>query len=293
MKTFSPALAAHLASGATTMCRCWRVTRRDGVVLGFTDHDRDLIADGTLFEAAAGFTASQIQSSLGLAVDNFTADGALSSARLTEKDILAGRYDDAAMELLHVNWSDPTQFYIEARGNLGNLDRKGAAFTAEFRSLAARLNQRIGQSFERSCSAQLGDARCGVNLALPAYSSAATTVSVDGPHLFLSGLSSFKRDWFAGGVMQKGIDTHEIKAHIIEPNGSVMLEFWIELTAFVAAGDAVTVKAGCAKNFPTCKNKFANAANFRGFPHIPPTDMIGTIANRGDPRNNGGSLLGN
>jgi uncharacterized phage protein (TIGR02218 family) len=203
MKSFSFALTTHLASGATTMCRCWRVTRRDGIVLGFTDHDRDLTADGTLFEAAAGFTASQIQSSLGLAVDNFTADGALSSASLTEKDILAGRYDDATMELLHVNWADPTQFYIEAGGNLGNLDRKGAAFTAEFRSRAARLNQRIGWSFERSCSAQLGDARCKVDLANVSYSASATALAYDGAHyLSASGVERFKRGWFDGGVLR-------------------------------------------------------------------------------------------
>jgi len=58
MKALSPDLAAHLASGATTLCWCWRVVRRDGVVLGFTDHDRALTFDGTTYEAASGFTAS-------------------------------------------------------------------------------------------------------------------------------------------------------------------------------------------------------------------------------------------
>ena len=42
MKSLSPALAAHLATGTTTLAYCWRVTRRDGTVLGFTEHDRDL-----------------------------------------------------------------------------------------------------------------------------------------------------------------------------------------------------------------------------------------------------------
>jgi uncharacterized phage protein (TIGR02218 family) len=203
MRKLSPPLAAHLASGATTMCRCWRVTRRDGVALGFTDHDRDLIVDGTLFEAAAGFTASQIQSTLGLAVDNFTASGALSSARLSEKDILAGRYDDARLELLHVNWTDPTQFYVEARGNLGNIDRKGLAFTAEFRSLAHRMNQRVGLSFERSCSAALGDARCSVDLSSISYSAIATALDHDGARFIgATDLERFRRGWFDGGVLR-------------------------------------------------------------------------------------------
>jgi hypothetical protein len=66
MKTLSPALQAHLDTGATTLCWCWRLTRRDGVKLGFTDHDRDLVFDGTTFEAAAGFTATEIKDAVGL-----------------------------------------------------------------------------------------------------------------------------------------------------------------------------------------------------------------------------------
>ena len=58
----------------TTLCWCWRLTRRDGVNMGFTDHDRDLQFDGTTFEAAAGFTASEIRRSVGLSVDNLEVD---------------------------------------------------------------------------------------------------------------------------------------------------------------------------------------------------------------------------
>jgi uncharacterized phage protein (TIGR02218 family) len=293
VKTLPAPLAAHLKSGATTMAYCWRVTRRDGAILGFTEHDENVVCDGTTFQAVTGFTASQIQTSLGLSVDNFTASGALSSASITETDILAGRYDDATLELLWVNWSDPTQFIVVSKGHLGEIKRAGLAFTAEFRSLAHRLNQRIGVSFERSCGAQLGDARCGVDLALPAYSSAATIISVDGAFFAVSGLSSYKRGWFDGGALQKAGDAYEIRTHIVEPDGSAMLQLWTAQGVAIAAGDTVAVKAGCAKNFPTCKNKFSNAANFRGFPHIPPTDTITSFAQRGDVRNTGGSLLGN
>jgi hypothetical protein len=42
MKTLSPALQAHLDDGTTTLSWCWRISRADGVALGFTDHDRAL-----------------------------------------------------------------------------------------------------------------------------------------------------------------------------------------------------------------------------------------------------------
>ena len=130
MKTVPTALQAHLDTGATTLCWCWRLTRRDATVLGFTEHDQDLVCDGTTFGAASGFTASQIQQSLGLVIDSLEAAGALSDASISEADILAGRYDDATIELIRVNWSDPTQYLIAFKGSLGQVKRQGAAFTA-------------------------------------------------------------------------------------------------------------------------------------------------------------------
>ena len=37
--------------------------------------------------------------------------------------------------------------------------------------------------------------------------------------------------------------------------------------------DDFTVTAGCDKQFPTCKAKFDNVVNYRGFPHIPGNDF--------------------
>ena len=38
------------------------------------------------------------------------------------------------------------------------------------------------------------------------------------------------------------------------------------------AGTAFSIVAGCDKQFSTCKTKFANPVNFRGFPHLPGND---------------------
>ena len=126
MKTLSSALQAHLDTGVTTLAYCWKVTRTDGTVYGFTEHDRDITALGTTFSAETGFTASQIEQGLGLSIDNLEATGALSSASLNDADILAGRFDDATVELYWINWQDPTQIVVIAQGNLGEIKRQGA-----------------------------------------------------------------------------------------------------------------------------------------------------------------------
>ena len=42
----------------------------------------------------------------------------------------------------------------------------------------------------------------------------------------------------------------------------------------IEIADAYSVIAGCDKTFATCKAKFNNVVNFRGFPHIPGADML-------------------
>ena len=79
MKSLPPSLQSHLDSGTTTLAWCWRLTRGDGLVQGFTDHDRDLAFDGTTFAAATGFTATEIKDAVGLAVDNLEVESARSA----------------------------------------------------------------------------------------------------------------------------------------------------------------------------------------------------------------------
>ena len=298
MKTLPPAMAAALASGVTTFAYCWRITRHDGTVLGFTEHDRDLSYAGTIFSASSGFTASQIEQSLGLSVDNMDAQGALSSTAITDADILAGRYDDATVELFWVNWADPGQGITVAAGNLGEIKRQGVAFSAEFRSIANRLNQKIGQTYERTCSATLGDSRCTVDLTAAAYRGTAVAETAGlTAQIVAGGLSGYAKDWFSGGTLtftsgaNAGL-TFEIKAHL-RTSGADILELWLPTPFAVALGDTATATAGCRKTFAVCLSKFDNHVNFRGFPLIPGTDVVTRYGVQGAYGESGGSIYGN
>jgi len=141
MRELGEDLARHLASGATTLCHCWRITLRSGEAMGFTDHDRALAFDGTRYEAETGFTASEIEQALGLSVDNLEASGALSSDGLSEARLAAGDFDDATVELWRVNWQDVAQRVLLKRGSIGEVTRGRGFFTAELRGLTHVLNQ--------------------------------------------------------------------------------------------------------------------------------------------------------
>lgn len=286
MKALPAGLAAHLAGGATTLCWCWRLTRRDGVRMGFTDHDRDIAFDGTTFEAAAGFTASEMRDAVGLSVDNLEVESALSSSRLEENDILAGLYDDATVEIFRVNWQATEQRVLMRAGSLGDVRRNGLAFTAEVRGLSHYLQQPDGRLYQFGCDADLGDGRCKFDLSSAGHRGSGTIATADSARrLDVTGLASFATDWFTRGLLtftsgHNAGRAFEVKRHTSRI-GITTIELWQPPVDAPLAGDTFTVTAGCDKQLATCAAKFANTVNFRGFPHMPGNDFVTSVARVG------------
>lgn len=295
MRTIPPALQARLDSGVTTLARCWLITRRDGSVLGFTDHDTDLSVEGVTCRAGTGLTASEATQQLGLAVGGSEIAGALAADSLSEEDLAAGRYDAAAVKLYLIDWSEPALNVLLAAGALGEVRREGTAFTAEVRGLAHRLAEESGRLYTATCAADLGDARCTVNLADPAYRGSGTIASLAGTSSFLAaGLAAFVDDWFTAGRLAWASGANaglaiEVKAHRVTAAG-VQLTLWQAMPQPLAVGDSFSVSAGCDKRFATCRDRFANSVNFRGFPHIPGNDFVIRYPVAGEPGNDGSSL---
>jgi uncharacterized phage protein (TIGR02218 family) len=279
VRNIPPALQAKLSSGVTTLARCWIIARRDGGTMGFTDHDVDLTVAGTLCHADTGLAASEATARLGLQVDGSEIAGALADDSLAEADLAAGRYDAAAIEMHLVDWSEPSLSVLLAKGVLGEVRREGSAFAAEFRSLAHRLDEPSGRLYTATCSADLGDARCTIDLTNPAFRGSGTAAALAGASAFrAAGLDAFADGWFTGGKLRftGGANAGfavEVKTHRVSLDG-VLIELWQRALEPIAAGDPFTVTAGCDKRFSTCRDRFANAVNFRGFPHIPGNDFV-------------------
>ncbi len=279
MKNLSPALHDHLDDGTTTLSWCWRISRADGVALGFTDHDRALTFDGTGFEPESGFAASEIRAGSDLAVDAQDATGVLTSDRITETDILDGRWDNAAVELWRVNWADTSQRVLLRRGAVGQIRRGRMAFVAEVRSLAHVLGQTVGRTFQAGCDAALGDARCGIDMENAIYKGTGVVTDLLRDRAFMaSGLSGFDAGWFASGTLHRTSGANagritEVLSHGLADAIATLTLLEAPVRA-IAEGDGFIARAGCDKRIATCSAKFANVANFRGFPNIPGQDAV-------------------
>ncbi|MEN3792944.1 DUF2163 domain-containing protein [Fulvimarina sp. MAC3] len=284
MKQFPQALQSALEGPVTTLAECWRITREDGVVFGFTDHDGDLTFDGTLFEARTGLTASEVESELGLAGETREVAGALTSARIEEADIAAGRYDGAKVETFLVDWTNPGEAHARTDVlSVGEIKRGDLAFSAELRSRMADLDRVRGRLYRRQCDASLGDHRCGLNLGELGLVAAATVTT--------SGKRSVTVALAAAGPIDRYRHGHVVfrtgpaagtKVEIAYAedagSGAIALALTQPLAAMLEAGDAVDIVEGCDKRFATCRDRFANAENFRGFPHLPGGDTALGVA---------------
>ncbi|WP_324752580.1 DUF2163 domain-containing protein [Roseovarius sp. Pro17] len=279
MKNITPDLQAHLDEGTTTLSWCWRIARADGVRFGFTDHDVTLSFDGTSFEPESGLTASEVRSGSDLSVDAQDAEGVLTSDRISESDIVDGRWDNAKVEVWRVNWADTAQRVLMRRGAIGQIRRGRLAFVAEVRSLAHVLGQTVGRTFQATCDAALGDARCGVDLEDPAFKGNGTIIDLLRDRAFTaSGLGGFSSGWFTFGTVEWTTGTNagrlaEIIAHDV-PDGIAVLTLLEAPVRAITEADTFTIRAGCDKRIETCAAKFANTVNFRGFPHIPGQDAV-------------------
>jgi uncharacterized phage protein (TIGR02218 family) len=293
MRALPSALTDAIAGGAASLATVWIVRRADGLRLGFTDHDWDLVLQGVPCAAATGWTAGAAESDLGLKAGTATATGALDSAVLTEADIAAGRYDGAGVEAWRLDWSAPDQAVLLWRGTIARLVRTGAAFTAEIEGPLWALQRAAGRTFGKLCDARLGDARCRLDVSGAAYNGAgAATGASEDRRLTVSGVDAFAPGWFANGLLTwtSGANAGAVQtvaAHLVGETGVALV---LEAAALlpIAAGDAFAVRAGCDKRFSTCDAKFANVMNFQGFPDIPGDDFLAVNAAT-SPRNDGAS----
>lgn len=298
MKTLPAGLAATLSGGVTTLCRCWRITRRDGVARAFTDHDGTVSFGGVDHVPDGGLTASADVASNGLAAGGLDAEGVLSAEGFDEAELAAGLYDGAVVDVFVVDWTAPESHVRVRRGVVGEVTREGGAFRAEVRGLAQALDAPMGRLFQAACDANLGDGRCRADVDGPAFRALATVAAAEGGAVVrVDGLDGYEAGWFTHGrlVAESGANAgfaSEVKAHARDGTGGpVLVESWRTPPHDFAAGDALRLTAGCDKRFSTCRRKFDNAVNFQGFPHLPGDAFALSYPPHPSGDNDGGTIV--
>lgn len=289
MKSAPIALTTHMQSSATELAMCWKITRNDNAVFGFTNHDQNIPIGGTDYVATNGFSPSSVETKEGLNVDNVDVQSIVMAAQFNEAELLAGRWDFAKVEIFQVNWRTPALGQLLLRkGTLGEVSftaqdarlSVSGHYKSEVRGLMQPLQQVVGESISAMCRASLGDARCKVDV-FPlrriifvtsvsgnqkTISFAALATPADAAHYFAYG----KAVWLTG--LNDGLSMEILASTAGATTQSISL--FQAMPYAVAIGDVLTITAGCDRRFATCCTKFDNAINFMGEPHLPGQDKI-------------------
>lgn len=265
-------MTAFLEPDLTTIALCWRLERRDGAALGFTGHDRDLDIDGLRYRAAPGMLPSAIGLSDGFEPDTLDIEGALSGDAISAADLRAGRWDGASVSVFMVDWEAPGDERLAlARGELGEVSIRGDAFEAELRGPTALLDAAVVEQTSPECRARLGDKRCRVDMAARVrWTRIAALVAadvVDVEEAAAGNSYGYGRLRWIGGA-NSGLDS------AILASAGTRLTLREPPPFAPAPGDLVEIEEGCDKMLATCAGRFANAANFRGEPHLPGIDLL-------------------
>lgn len=259
-----------LEAPVATIALCWRIERCDGVAIGLTAHDRDLVVDGFAYRAAPGMTPSAIVRSASFEADSMDVTGALTGAAIGEADLLAGRWDGARIALFAVDWTDPREPVALGEGTIGAVETRDGTMTAELRGIAAALDAPVVETTSPECRAELGDKRCRVAMAgrrrfarVLAVDDAVLTL--DGPETAAGRYAGGRLRWLSGGNsgLEDAIGASE--------GAAVTLR---RVPRFDPAGALVEVSEGCDKSIATCAARFGNAVNFRGEPYLPGIDLL-------------------
>lgn len=273
-----PELGDRLAADLTSLAICWQIIRRDGVALGFTTHDRTLRVMGLDYESAPGILPSAVVASDGLDVDVMDVAGALSADAIRAVDLVEGRFDGAAVRIFMMDWQAPDAGQqLLARGTLGNVEAGSgpdAGFTVGLRGQTAALAATLVESCSPECRAELGDRRCRV--ALRGRTLRTRIVAIEGRAVTLADVGAAAAETFREGrIRVLAGPASGLEAHIQAVNGDQLL---CNSALAAAAGSLVELWQGCDKRFATCVDRFDNAANFRGEPHVPGNDLLTRFA---------------
>jgi uncharacterized phage protein (TIGR02218 family) len=257
----------------TTLTLCWKLIRSDGIIIGFTAHDKELVLPDGIYVPLPGLAASSLAASASLDVDNLDFSAALNHATISRIDVEAGRYDGARLEIFLADWQAPNAPLVHlARLYIADVDFTGDNLKAEARGESALFDRALVETLSPECRASLGDARCKV--AVRRFAKLVKIQSlISDTHFGISGPIS-DIDYYAYGTVRILSGNNAGFESRILASGAQDVTLEDAPPFAMTLGTQVNLIAGCDKRYSTCRAKFENQYNFRGEPFVPGIDSL-------------------
>jgi uncharacterized phage protein (TIGR02218 family) len=263
-----------LIGPVTTSAYGWRLERRDGVTLGFTSHDHDVVIGGLLYRTSPGMQPTSITQSIGIEADGLEVTGAINASAIREDDLKSGRWDSARLTIFLFDWTTPqAEIRVLAQGEWGEVSFSDIGFETELRGLTAFLDAPVVPQTSPGCRASFCGNACGLNAQRYQHLVRVNLVNgdsfgFDSPQV-IGGANAFAY----GSLRWIGGANNGLTGQILSSDfGTFVLANKPEFA--VDVGTLILISQGCDKTIATCSTRFSNAINFRGEPFLPGNDLL-------------------
>jgi uncharacterized phage protein (TIGR02218 family) len=287
MKTASTALIAFLNAARANpdapiaFADCFTFTLSTGIVLTYTNVDQPIVYNGFTFSASGPLVQGlKYKASVGLEVDKQQITIAARPTDLINGSPFLNALRDGAMDGATVQrdrvfmaalGQTPVGGVTLFHGRVSTVDRVGrASAMLTIASDLVVLDYDMPRNlYSPTCLHTHYDAGCGVVRGTYATAGTVGAGSTVGVIAFAGALASQAQGSI---VFTSGVNANT-RATVKSVVVGVSLTLIYPLPSPPAAGDAFTVYAGCDHTRATCKSRFNNLANFRGFPFVPPPQI--------------------
>ncbi|CAK8163528.1 putative Beta tubulin [Candidatus Xenohaliotis californiensis] len=258
----------EISNKVSSIALCWKIARLDGTALYFTNHDNDIVHNGTMYIATISFNPSELSQSIKMDNGGFEIDGIIDSKLIKRHDLISGLYDGAEIHYLLIDTEDEFKPAVLVRhGYINAIKIIGETFVAEIEDVLSKSSNNICASYSMLCRASIGDALCKIDLTKISVSgtverATSNRVFFDSRLIPDSGRYTAGKIIFTSGLNRGS--TFTIKKHVY---GEVALTTSPDFA--ITAGDQYNITPGCEKTIEACFFKFGNSINFRGEPYIP------------------------
>lgn len=277
MKTLHNEYKKFMIKDVTTIVNCFSIEFENGNKLGYTNHTSDIIfiEEPNLIYKSTGFTNTANQKTSSMNVDNLDSDFMIDDIDIKQNDLERGIWNNAKIKYFRCNYSLPFSYnYIEKiqKGIVADITKNKNYFSLEVSSLTQNLQTRSVKITKPTCDAQFCDNQC--KLDINNYTNNAVIQYVVTNKEFI--LETSPSENLENGLIEftsgdAYLQKIEIKSFDTTTKTLILKE---ECNYNVQIGDTIKLVDGCDKLKKTCKTKYNNVVNFRGFSFIPSSTEV-------------------
>lgn len=282
-----PSIVALLQMQRHDYSTLFQITRKDGKVQRFTDHDKNIVWKGQTYSPAITSTRSTLRTQTGLQDQSMNVEVLIDSSEITTEELIAGKYDQAQVRTMVIDRRPPQIAPIREDVNeVGDQTFNGETASGECEGLSRFSEVRAGRTITRTCPHHLGDAAgkphiagCHVDIESITYGSVPVASVTDRRTFRITSnyipAAHADRQFAPGKVFwTSGANKGQEMEILTYTETTREVKLIIPAGADISVGDTLNLIPQCDNTQGTCNGTYDNLIDYGGFLFIRGNDEV-------------------